>query len=274
MDYLEHMQQRLNQKEEFVPALLGRKEKVRELARMIGVRTPETFHRGTLAALPVTLPDEFVLKPDFASTSIGILLLRNLGGDRFLDLVTKAKYSRAELLASCQAIADRFYGEGNTTASFVAEELLKDHDGTIPPPDIRCYMFQGEVGMILMEHHIAGPAHAMYFDGDFHPFKDLDERYGIAPGAGEMEFIVPAVAPANAREILNVARRVSAAVPSAFCRVDLYDTPKGVYLGELTFFPGTFYYKNRKLMHQKEADRLGRLWDAAAERMDGSLATR
>lgn len=270
MDYLEHMAHRLAQKEDFVPGILGAKEKVREFSRLVGVRTPETYYRGPLSGMPSVLPEEFVLKPDFASTSIGIHLLRNLGEGQFLNLVSDEEVSRESLIEKSAEIASRYYGEESANAVFILEELLKGHDGTIPPADVRCYSFQGEVGLILVEDHIAGPAHAMYFDGDFLPFSDLEDRYGVAPGAEQMEFIVPAVTPANAREILSVARRVSAAVPSAFVRVDLYDTPKGVYLGELTFFPGTFYYKNRKLMHDLESERLGRIWDAAAERLTGS----
>lgn len=274
MDYLEHVDQRLKGKEAFVPALLGRKERVRDFARTIGVRTPEVFYRGPIGALPEALPDQFVLKPEFASTSIGVRLLRVVDGSRLLDLVAEKEVQRDDLVRQCEEIASRFYEDRHVDAIFVVEQLLCAPDGTFPPPDIRCYSFQGEIGMILVEHHIAGPARAMYFDGGFHPFNDLDERYGVAPGAHDRETIVPAVAPANAREILNVARRISTAVPSAFVRVDLYDTPEGVYLGELTFFPGTFYYANRKLMHPLESERLGRYWDAAAERLAGSLSTR
>lgn len=274
MNYLEHVDARLKGKESFVPALLGRKEKVREFARMIGVKTPEIHYRGPISGLPKSLPHEFVLKPEFASTSIGINLLRNLGDGMFRDLVTEKDVALADILAKCEEIATRYFEEKHAAANFVVEELLRAADGKIPPADIRCYTFQGEIGMILMEDHIAGPAHAMFFDGNFHPFRDLDERYGIADGARAMEFFEPAVAPANASEILNVARRISTAVPSAFVRVDLYDTPNGVYLGELTFFPGTFYYENRKLMHPIESERLGRYWDAAAERLAGSLSVR
>lgn len=274
MNYLEHVEARLKGEESFVPALLGRKERVREFARMIGVRTPEVYFRGPISELPESLPEEFVLKPEFASTSIGINLLQNLGDGMYRDLVADQDVDFDSIVAKCEEIATRYFEEKRSSAVFVVEEMLRGTDGTIPPADIRCYTFQGEIGMILMEHHIAGPAHAMFFDGGFHPFKDLDERYGIADGARAMEFFEPAVVPANANEILSVARRISAAVPSAFVRVDLYDTPKGVYLGELTFFPGTFFYKNRKLMHSVESERLGRYWDAAAERLAGSLSVR
>ena len=87
-----------------------------------------------------------------------------------------------------------------------------------------------------------------------------------------MEAIVDeAEPPEGAEALLAVARRVSTAVPSAFCRVDLYDTPAGPVLGEITFYPGTFFYKNRKLMAPEEAVRLGAMWGVAEKRLAGSL---
>ena len=49
------------------------------------------------------------------------------------------------------------------------------------------------------------------------------------------------------------------------------DTPAGPVLGEITFYPGTFFYKNRKLMAPEEAVRLGAMWGVAEKRLAGSL---
>ena len=155
---------------------------------------------------------------------------------------------------------------------FLVEELLSDRRGVTPPADVRCYMFQGECGFILVEDHIAGPAAASYFNGDFSPMTDVHDRFGVHPGVTHLEAIVDeAEPPEGAEALLAVARRVSTAVPSAFCRVDLYDTPAGPVLGEITFYPGTFFYKNRKLMAPEEAARLGKMWEAAEKRLAGSL---
>jgi hypothetical protein len=272
MDYFEHMQRRLDGQEQFFPSHLLRKSEVRRLAAMIGVQTPRIYGYGPLQeVLAAELPDEFVLKPAFASTSIGVVLLR-ADGDGYENLLDGSHISREDLVERCMIVARRYFDDPDS-ADFIAEELLRDHEGQTPPRDVRFYTFQGEIGMVLMEEHLAGPAAAMYFDGDFLPFADLDKRYGVAPGAESLESIVPAKTPENWRDLLAVARRVSIAVPTAFCRVDLYDTAKGVYLGEITFYPGTFYYRNRKLMFGAEAERLGRLWDNATERLRGSVAS-
>ncbi|MCC3293012.1 hypothetical protein LJ756_00050 [Arthrobacter sp. zg-Y411] len=271
MDYFDHMQLRLTNQEKYVPGRLGDKKLVRQFADMIGVRTPSVYFRGALADIQWgTLPREFVLKPAFASTSIGVMLLRTAGEGKYDDLTGGPAVTVDQIKEKCAAISTKFYNDA-AHGDFIIEELLRDEDGQTPPQDIRFYAFQGEIGMILKEDHMSnGAAKAMYFDGNFLPFSDVHSRYSVAQGMEAYEEIVEAKTPHNWRELLSVAKRISSAVPSAFCRIDLYDTSEGVYLGEITFYPGTFYYKNRKLMSQNEAERLGRMWDVAAERLAGS----
>lgn len=268
MNYLEHMSQRLNGDEYRVPASFGDKRKVRTIASMLGVRTSEIYFDGLLADLAWSeLPAEFVIKPSFASTSIGVYLLSRQDDGSYLNILTGASISIAEVVIHLKAISVRFLGDENV-GSFLVEELLRDEDGNTPPRDVRVYSFFGKAGLVLVEDHLTNSyAEAMYFDGDFEPFSDIEERYGVASNAAHLERTIEAVRPSNARSLLMVAERISSAVPSSFCRVDLYSTPKGVYLGEITFFPGTFYYGDRKLMLEKETERLGRLWDDAADRL-------
>lgn len=269
MDYFERMGRRIDGKERFVPGFLGSKERVRQIADIVGVRTPKVFAMGSIDdLLSRALPAEFVLKPDFASTSIGVKLLRRNDGG-FTDLVTGLGVSKSEIEESSKAVSRRYY-DGGTHGTFLAEEILRDRDGGTPPQDIRAYAFQGEVGMVLMETHLTNPAKAMYFDGDFLPFPDINDRYGVAEGQGHLEEVVEAHVPPSWRELLNVAKRVSMAMPTAFCRVDMYETSDGVCLGEITFYPGTFITRTRKIMHHAEAERLGRMWGEAEERLRGS----
>lgn len=274
MDYFERMARRLANSEPYVPGRLGSKKLVRSFADLIGVNTPDIYFTGTLTDIPWdTLPAEFVLKPAFASTSIGVMLLRGTEGGKYEDLLKGDIYTRPDLLRLCGEISKKYFDDP-IKGEYILEELLRDAEGNTPPQDIRFYAFQGEIGMILKEDHMTSKtAQAMYFDGDFLPFSDVHSRYGVSPGVTHLEAIVDAKTPENWRALLAVAKRISVAVPTAFCRIDLYDTPKGVQLGEITFYPGTFYYKNRKLMSQGEADRLGRLWENAARRLAGTKSS-
>jgi len=43
--------------------------------------------------------------------------------------------------------------------------------------------------------------------------------------------------PLHYEEMQELARKLSYGIP--FCRIDLYDTPKQVYFGEITFYPAS-----------------------------------
>ncbi|GAA2551291.1 hypothetical protein HD598_000877 [Neomicrococcus aestuarii] len=269
MDYFERMSRRINRFEEGLPERLGEKAFIRPFADSIGVRTPALLFQGSLSALlEFDFPEEFVVKPEYLSTSKGVYLLAKRGTD-FQSLVSSEQMTIETLRMSYEELAENYYSDSQR-GQYLVEELLRDDSGDVPPADIRAYMFQGTCGFILIEDHMRERTRASYFNGDFTPMLDVHERFGIADKALHLEEIVERAAPDNASEILAVARRVSIAVPSAFCRVDMYTSGKHVYLGEITLFPGTFYYKNRKLMSEKEAIRLGNLWEEAEARLAGS----
>ncbi|WP_297554234.1 ATP-grasp fold amidoligase family protein [uncultured Actinomyces sp.] len=271
MDYFSLMERRLADEEEFLPIYLDSKDHTRQFADLVGVRTSSLFAIGSIEdVLDSPLPKSFVLKPAFASTSIGVRLLERKE-DKWEDIVSRDVFSTEQLIEEAHDVSAR-YPDSPINDVFIAEELLVGIDGSVPPADIRFYCFQGEIGLILMERHLQSPVEAMYFDGDFMPFPDLASRYGIAPGMSHLESIVESQVPENWQELLNVAKRISTAVATAFCRVDLYNTVNGVYLGEITLTPGTFYYKNRKIMSNAEAVRLGRMWQDAEKRLAGSYA--
>lgn len=259
---------RLNGGEESVPFFLGAKSKVREIGKLMGVRTPETYYTGPFSGIPWDeLPNEFVLKPSFASTSIGIFLLAQDGAE-YRDVITNEIVTKNQIAEKSAEISARYFNGDSSKGNFIVEELLKDFDGSVPPKDVRVYAFFGEIGMIHYDDHLSGPVQtASYFDGDFQPFPDVEDRYSVAKGVEKIHKIVQQPRPQSADLILDVAKRISLAIPCAFFRIDLYDTPKGIYLGELTFTPGTFYYKNVKLILDKENKRLGRIWDAAQQRL-------
>lgn len=267
-DYISLIGARIRGLEPFYPKWLEEKDGARRLAESVGVRLPKIFFLGPLSKLQLAaLPDEFVVKPDFASSSIGVHLLCR-SDDRFVDVTTGAGISLDEVFDSLFRAADRFKLDIDE-AIICAEELLKGVDGVAPPADYRCYCFQGVIGMVVRDSHMApGKSELMYFDGNFRPFNDIADRYSIAEKFQHLDEIVEAVVPENWRAIKAVAERVSRATPTPFVRVDLYDTPDGVVFGELTMTPGPYFYGNRKLMSGAESERLGRLWLDAKMRLD------
>lgn len=270
LDYLELLKNRIEGKEVGVPDWMGDKKAIRPFARMIGVRTPKLFFEATLDELPrMTFPKEFVIKPTFASTSIGVKLLKTTRPGEFQHLVSGEEIDLEEICDEFEGISERFLGE-KRKGTYVVEELLRDRSGNFPPRDIRIYAFQGDIGLIIGEDHFGGTARASYYDDNFELITNVHERYGIDPKVEHLEEIAQEPAPENAERILAVARRISVSIPTEFCRIDLYDTADGVVLGELTFYPGTFYYRNRKLMSEVESQRLGKIWQNSRSKLLGS----
>lgn len=172
------------------------------------------------------LPETFVLKSDRGSTSQGVLPLRRhpegyrvVSTDEVLDV---------------DAIRDRYRGlrsRGRAGGPYFAEEMLTDGTGSALPHDVKAYSFYGEVGQVLVR---AVPEHGVT--------ASLRKRYVLADGTDVPDTYPmqdPGIPlPSRFDEAVEVARRLSTAVPFPFVRVDLYDCPDGVTMGELTLVPG------------------------------------
>lgn len=271
MSYLERMRARIEGREQGVPIWMADKIGLRTFAKSIGVRTPTIFreHRGLQFDFE-GLPDEFVLKPVFGSTSLGVFLLQRGKGGRLTNLVTGADITYSEIVEEERRIC-AFFEQDEADALFIVEELIRGPVGEVPPQDIRFYSFQGEVGLILCEDHMRGSTKAMYFGPGFLPLADLEEKYSIDDRVANIEEICTAVVPLGAVDLLAVARRISVAIPTPFARIDLFDSRSGPVLGEVTLYPGTFYYRNRKIMSSAEDLRLGELWASAETRLRGTV---
>lgn len=124
-DLLSHLPRRIEGNDEFVPESLELKQHVRSFAQTIGVKHPKCHFQGPLHELPMTLPAEFGLKPDFASTSIGVSLLESRPDEKFRDLVHDTVITRAELVERCQSVIERFREKSGGSTIFIVEELLR-----------------------------------------------------------------------------------------------------------------------------------------------------
>lgn len=108
----------------------------------------------------------------------------------------------------------------------MAEELLESEDGG-PLADYKLFCFGGQPEFVM---HIAEAGgrrtKTMY---------DLEWRRLPFARAGTPTAAADAPPPRGLARMIEVAAALSA--PFAFCRVDLYQTTRGVTFGEITFFP-------------------------------------
>ncbi|CAA9427899.1 MAG: hypothetical protein AVDCRST_MAG35-2409 [uncultured Quadrisphaera sp.] len=225
-------------------------------ARRLGLRVPRLLgeHPDVTEVRWADLPDRAVLKPVKGAASRGVLLLERTG-DRWRDLHAGEVVTTEELTGRHRALADA----GTISREVIVEELVQDPQRPgMPPVDWKVHCFFGHVGLVLAKSSRRRPegppavGWRLFDDG----WNDLGAAVGGHPVD---EGIRP---PVHAEELLRVARLVSAAVPRAFLRVDLYDGADGVVFGEITPEPG-----NRHLFRRDVDRRMGELWEEAEARL-------
>ncbi len=230
-----------------------------ELAASHGVAVPEIYAVWPdVASIDLApLPDSFVLKADGGAGSVAVFPLRRREDGRYEMVGGKGDVSEEELRERIRSL-DRA-----ARAPFFAEELLHAPGGGPIPDDVKCYMFYGTVGQVLVrrvgEHGRASTIRLKFVD-------ENGVDYGpVAPGRPHDPTIeVPDALP----PMLEVARHLSRAVGLPFCRVDLYETSKGIVLGEITRAP----MGGNERWTAEHDEFLGRHWLDGSARLQSDLS--
>lgn len=272
--YHNYMKRRIEGKEPYgVPGWIGRKQNLPSFCNGLGILTPERLYQGPLEGLfDVELPSEFVVKPEFGSTSHGVFIVTASTPAGYVILGHDEPKPLEFIVDSLREVEAK-YGLSHGKGVFIVEELMRDRDGIGPAPDIRAFMFQGRAGFYSIEskNRETRVLTTALFDENFEPIPVDSGRFWAYENSN-LDNFVQRPAPTNFQEIANVAKRVSVAVPTPFARVDLYNSHKGIMLGEVTLTPGSFYYGTRQVMSPEESLRLGGLWAEAEEKLRGSVA--
>lgn len=234
--------------------LVDAKDDAHEWARELGFRTPRIH--ATLPSVEAVdwdrLPDEVVLKPVRATSGSGVHLLRR-AGTRWDELGSGRSVSPDEVVRDYR----RLERSGTVSGELVLEELVVDpRFPDRPPTDYKVMTFYGVIGLIEVKRRHQGPSEEAtwkVFDPNWaslaNPFNDYLTDESISP-------------PVHADGILDLASRISAAVPRPYLRVDLYEDATGPLLGEVTPEPGG------ELDVRRDVDaRLGELWEEAEARL-------
>src|SRR5690606_6931563 len=100
------------------------------------------------------------------------------------------------------------------------ELLLLSSDVPEPLCDYKFYAFGGEVPLVLLARGRHGHRRYAWFDSGWSPvvtgkYVGLEGHMGL---------------PENRDEMIDTARKISALLPCAFCRIDLYATSRGVVI--------------------------------------------
>lgn len=173
--------------------------------------------------------DACVIKPKEAHSSRGVLSLKRVDEITFECLQLRCRLRLVDIL-------ERLYQEMREHQfpnHWQLEELLLPPSGLLRPvDDFKFYAFRGRVGLILQVARQPEGQYYRWYDRDWHPVETGKYADAIDPA------LLP---PRDPEALLYVAERVSAALPTPFCRVDLYEARQGPVLGELTPVPGTYH---------------------------------
>lgn len=263
LDYLTRIRARGRGEEQGVPGRLHDKIFGQQFVAMIGAPTSE-FLRVFNSPAEIDLfglPDTFVLKPTFSSSSFGVMVLERRGED-FFDYLRDRHLTLQQIWDEQRNLYEKSQA---TSKAWVVEPKVQDMEGHLVPDDYKFYCFQGEIGLVHRTIRHKPYNQHVYFDGNFQTMTGPDKNLiWTHPRIVERVHREP---PANANQMLRIARRISVAVPSPFVRVDMYNTKSGPVFGEFTLVPGTFYYEDRERMGSELSERLGKLWGEAERKL-------
>lgn len=200
------------------------------------------------------LDGEFVLKPTLQSSMKGVMVLTKTA-DGYYDSLRRRTLSEDEIIEEQTSMFNETKAAGKKV---IVERKIKDAEGFGIPRDFKAYSFGGEVALILEINRNTKPSSVSWFDGNFQPL--TDDRVTSNP-----QFVneVPAVRPAAADALLELARRTSAVIPSPFASIDMYSTEDGPMVGEITLAPGGLYHGQHFKLSTEQQARMGRMWERA-----------
>lgn len=202
-----------------------------------------------------SLPPRCVIKPVSGAGSLGVQLLERRGS-AWQELRTARAVTPAQVCAAVRRLAE----EKKVSERVIVEELVSDpqHPGAAPV-DWKFYTFFGHVSIVQARAHAPGSdgqrrVDVKIFDSSW---RDLGSDSYL--GSAYDDSVPP---PRDGAALRSMAARISAAVPRAFLRVDLYEDEEGPVFGEITPYPGGGQ------RFRRDIDRmLGSCWEEAEARL-------
>ena len=238
------------------------KDKQKRMASRLGLSVAaEYLEDATLddaLAFIETLPhDHFVLKPNSGRSGSGVFCLRREAG-AYRDL----KSGKLRTAAQLKQLAGESYGKLGRADSWLVEELLLAPGSSAQATgDFKFFCFGGRAELILQKGVTRGRGkrrHVIrFYDRDGVPVDT-----GLRPDMVSDRLVLPP----SSGALLAEAERASALLTIPFIRIDLYETHRGVVLGELTPGPGGL-----RSLNEEWDERLARRWRASAEALERGL---
>ena len=118
-------------------------------------------------------------------------------------------------------------------SKYFIEELIVDENGSVPPRDFKCFVFNGELKVVGVRSKVDG-----IWGSGFYSYPDWNELELMTTGWRSSS------PPSCLKEMADAAVLVASHIDLAAVRVDFYATSKGCVFGELCVTPGCVLNKN------------------------------
>lgn len=170
------------------------------------------------------LPMQFVLKCNHNS-GLGMCICKDKNK---LD-IDKVKNNLRKGLKQDYYLTGREWPYKNVPRKIIAEKYMVDESG-YELKDYKYYCFDGKVRIVMINSDRMSSlgTKANYFDENYQP---LDFVWGYENAK------IPPAKPEKFEEMKSLAEKLSEGIPHV--RIDFYQTPQGIFFGEMTFFDGS-----------------------------------
>ena len=225
---------------------IGYKLKGHKLAEKLGVKTTIIYgiYRRIEDVDWESLPYTFTIKPQQGCSESGVFPLVNKFSFGYRDILRNRLLTKGEIINE--------FKSGNHSEGLWIEELIADPI----PYDWKIYTFNGHVGLIRQYDRANKPKSTKFYNENW-------ENVDVHKKARTYQINNNLPEPLHKEELSNVAKILSKAVKFPFVRIDLYDTYRGVYFGEITPHPGM-----EITLNDDWNERLGDLWDLAVKELN------
>lgn len=169
------------------------------------------------------LPMQFVLKCNHNS-GLGMCICKDKNN---LDIV-QVKNELRRGIEQDYYLTGREWPYKNVPRRIIAEKYMVDESG-YELKDYKYYCFDGKVKIVMInsDRMSSEKTKANYFDENY---QQLDFIWGYENAK------IPPAKPEKFEEMKCLAEKLSEGIPHV--RIDFYQTPKGIFFGEMTFFDG------------------------------------
>ena len=180
-----------------------------------------------------SLPKKFIIKTTNGGGGLNVILVKDRQTLNIDDVLQKLSLW-CEMKKGGDSVGREWAYTGIKQSRIIIEELLEDDsnaDGSIEDYKLMC--FNGKFKSLWVDKNRYSDHHRGFWDENLNFLPNVYSDHDT--------FKVPPVLPANIKDMINIAEKLSENFP--YARVDLYNIKGRIVFGEITFYPWSGYVK-------------------------------